>query len=104
MKFDLMEPDWLYFYDSHAEGGDFGGSRGFTKIECIGRYEYPGGKFPSPKAPNGRIRGHIGSMYAFMDAIIKGCEASPSFADGAAVQAVLDAAHRSYIESKEISI
>lgn len=104
VKFDLMEPDWLYFYDSHAEGGDFGGSRGFTKIECIGRYEYPGGKFPSPKAPNGWIRGHIGSMYAFMDSIIKGCEASPSFADGAAVQAVLDAAHRSYIESKEISI
>ncbi len=104
IKFDLMEPDWLYFYDSHAEGGSFGGSHGFTKIECVGRYEAPGGRFPSPKAPNGWIRGHIGSMYAYMDAIFKGCEASPSFRDGAAVQAVLDAAHRSFVEHKEITV
>ncbi len=104
IKFDLMQPDWLYFYDSHAEGGDFGGCHGFTKIECIGRYAAPGGKFPSPKAPNGWLRGHIGSMYAFMDAIFNEREASPSFHDGAEVQSVLAAAHRSYIEGKEIYI
>ncbi len=104
LKFDLMEPDWLYFYDSHTAGGEYGGLRGFTKIECIGHYPSPGGKFPSPKAPNGWIRGHIGSMYAFMDAICKGQEASPSFRDGAAVQAVLEASHRSYLEGKEIYI
>ena len=104
IKFDLMEPDWLYFYDSHVESGSYGGSRGFTKIECVGRYEAPGGSFPSPKAPNGWLRGHIGSMYAFLNAINCGEQASPSFKDGAVVQRVLDAAHLSYLEGKEIII
>lgn len=104
VKFDLMEPDWLYYYDSTAEGGAYGGLRGFTKIECIGRYDAPGGKFPSPKAPNGWLRGHIGSMYAFLNAINNGEQASPSFSDGAAVQRVLDAAHKSHIEGREIII
>ncbi len=104
IKFDLMEPDWLYFYDSHAEGGMYGGSRGFTKLECLGRYPAPGGSFPSPKAPNGWIRGHIASMYSFLNAVNTGRVASPSFSDGAAVQIALDAARMSYIEGKEIFI
>jgi len=104
IKFDLMEPDWLYYYDSHSEGGAYGGSRGFTKIECVGRYEAPAGKFPSPKAPNGWLRGHIASMYSFLDAIHEGKQASPSFKDGAAVQVILDAAVRSFAEGKEIEI
>lgn len=104
IKFDLMESDWLYFYDTHAEGGEYGGSRGFTKIECVGRYEAPGGVFPSPKASNGWLRGHVGSMYAYLNAIDKGEQASPSFSDGAAVQIVLDAAHKSFLEGKEIII
>ena len=104
IKFDLMEPDWLYFYDSKASGGAYGGDRGFTKIECVGRYEAPGGKFPSPKAPNGWLRGHIGSMHAFLDAINCGKQACPSFKDGYEVQKILDVAHRSHLEGKEISI
>ncbi len=104
LKFDLMEPDWLYFYDSHIEGTPLGGSRGYTKIECVGRYVAPGGKFPSPKASNGWLRGHIGSMYSFLNAIHSGKEASPSFSDGVAVQRLLDSAHRSFLEGKEIII
>ena len=104
IKFDLMEPDWLYFYDADAKGGSYGGDHGFTKIECVGRYEAPAGKFPSPKAPNGWLRGHIGSMYSFFNAINHCENASPSFKDGYEVQKVLDAAHRSSIEGKEIII
>ena len=102
VKFDLMEPNWLWFYDSHAEGGVYGGSRGFTKIECVGRYEAPGGKFPSPKAPEGWMRGHIGSMYSFLDSVFTGRIPCPSFEDGYKVQVILDAAHRSFSEGKEI--
>lgn len=104
MKFDLMDPNWLYFYDSAADGGAYGGNKGYTRIECVGNYDAPGGKFPSPKAPIGWLRGHIGSMYAFLNAVYQGTEACPSFADGAAVQLILDAAHRSHIEKKEIQI
>ena len=104
MKFELMDPNWLYFYDACAEGGSFGGLRGYTRIECVGNYEAPGGRFPSPKAPIGWLRGHIGSMYSFLDSIYQGKPACPSFADGASVQVILDAAHRSHVEKKEIKI
>ena len=104
IKFDLMESDWLYFYDSTAEGGNFGGCSGFTKIECVGRYDAPGGKFPSPKASNGWLRGHVASMYAFLSAVADGRPACPSFLDGARVQKVLDAAHRSHLEGHAVKI
>jgi len=104
IKFDLMDPNWLYYYDAEAPGGAYGGLKGYTRIECIGSYSAPGGKFPSPKAPIGWLRGHIGSMYSYLDAIYQGKQACPSFADGAVVQVILDAAHRSHIEGKEIKI
>lgn len=104
LKFDLMESDWLYFYDANAEDGNFGGLHGFTKIECVGRYPAPAGKFPSPKAQNGWLRGHIASMYAYLSSVSEGKQACPSFEDGAAVQAILDAAHRSHIEGKSVKI
>ena len=104
LKFDLMESDWLYFYDMNAEGGNFGGMHGFTKIECVGRYPAPSGKFPSYKAANGWLRGHIASMYAYLDCVSRGVEASPSFADGAAVQKILEAAHLSHESGKAIAI
>ena len=104
LKFDLMESDWLYYYDANAEGGNFGGLHGFTKIECVGRYPSPAGKFPSPKAQNGWLRGHIASMYAFLSAVSEGRQASPSFEDGAKAQAVLEAAHRSSEEGRAIKL
>ena len=104
LKFDLMESDWLHFYDSDAEGGNYGGLHGFTKIECVGRYPYPAGKFPSPKAQNGWLRGHIGSMYSYLSAVAEGRQASPSFEDGAKAQIILDAAHRSHLEGRAIKI
>ena len=104
LKFDLMEMDWLYFYDANAENGNFGGMHGFTKLECVGRYPKPGGVFPSPKAPNGWLRGHIGSMFAYLDAVTTGKQASPSFEDGARVQLILEAAHLSHLEGKAVKI
>lgn len=95
IKFSLMEPNWLHFYDVEAEGGNFGGSRGFTKIECVGRYELPGGIFPSFKAPIGWLRGHLHSMYSFLSACNVNTYAYPSFDDGMEVQKVLELAIRS---------
>ena len=104
LKFDLMESDWLYYYDANAEGGNFGGLHGFTKIECVGRYPAPAGKFPSPKAQNGWLRGHIASMYSYLSSVADGRQACPSFEDGARVQIILEAAHRSHVEGKIIKI
>ncbi len=95
IKFSLMEPNWLHFYDAEAEGGNYGGSRGFTKIECVGRYDLPGGIFPSFKAPIGWLRGHLHSMYSFLSACHNKVDASPSFDEGVEVQKVLELALRS---------
>ena len=93
LRFSLMEPNWLYFYDGTAPNGPIGGERGFTKIECVGRY--PNLIFPSPKAPAGWLYGHLASMHAYLSAVASHTPFAPSFADGAYVQAVMDAAYRS---------
>ncbi|MBR7184716.1 MAG: Gfo/Idh/MocA family oxidoreductase [Clostridia bacterium] len=96
LRFSMMEPSWLEYYDAEAEGEPIGGVRGFTRIECVGRAPAPGGNFPSPKASVGWLRGHIGSMYAFLDAVSRGdAESGPTFADGAAINAIMEAAYAS---------
>ncbi len=92
IRFNLMEPNWLWFYDSEAASGSYGGEKGFTKIECCGRYDYPGGVFPSFKAPVGWLRGHLHSMYTFLSAVNEGKRTHPDFTDAAEVQKVLDMA------------
>ena len=93
LRFSLMEPNWLYFYDATTPTQPICGERGFTKLECVGRY--PGMIFPSPKAPAGWLYGHLASMHAYLCAVSEERTFHPSFADGAYVQAVMDAAYRS---------
>ena len=103
LKFSLMNPNYLYFYDSTAQKSPIGGLAGYTAIECVGRYPEPGGIFPSVKASNGWLRGHIHGMYRFLDAVYRagalpaGTQIgegffSPSLRDGAYIQSVMDAA------------
>ena len=92
LKFSLMEPNWLNYYDGNASDGDYGGNRGYTRIECCGRYPLPGGIFPSFKAPIGWLRGHLHSMYSFLDACHSDKPVLPSLSDGAQVQKVLELA------------
>ena len=93
LRFSLMEPNLLYFYDMARKDAPIGGERGFTAIECVGRY--PDMIFPSPKAPAGWLYGHLASMYAFLSAVSEARPFLPSLEDGASVQAVMDAAYRS---------
>jgi predicted dehydrogenase len=92
IKYELMEPEWLYFYDNDRPASPIGGERGFTRIECGGRYPAPGGVFPSPKASVGWLRCHIESMVQYLSAVASGIPFAPSLADGAYVQAVMQAA------------
>lgn len=92
IRFSLMEPNWLDYFDATRPEGSLGGERGYKRLECCGRYPAPGGIFPSPKAPIGWLRGHLHSMYSFLSAVHNGTPASPSFAEAAAVQRVLDMA------------
>jgi len=95
LKFSLMDPNWLYFYDNTVPGGELGGDRGFTRIECVGRYPEPGNVFPSIKAPIGWLRGHVESYHTFLDCVYGGRPAAPSFDDAAHIQWVMEQAYRS---------
>lgn len=102
LRFNLMDLNYLELYTKDAKDGAYGGYRGYTKIECVNRYPAPAGIFPGIKAPIGWLRGHLGSMYAFCDAVINNKATSPSFDEGAYVQKILESAYLSDSEGKEI--
>ncbi len=96
LRFSLMDPNFLYFYDNRLPGGELGGEKGFKRIECIGRYPSPAGIFPGVKAPAGWLRGHLGSMYAFLDAVHRNdTKSHPNFDDAYHVQRVMQAGYES---------
>ena len=95
LKFSLMQPNFLYFYDAAKKPTSLGGDCGYKAIECVGRYPAPGGAFPAPKAPSDWIRGHVESMYSFLNGIYTGKQSYPDLSEGAYVQAVMEAAYRS---------
>lgn len=90
LRFSLMELDYLAYYDNRMPGGDtLGGRRGFLKIACGGRYALPGGVFPGRAAPSGWLRGHVGAMYAFLDAVAAGRQSDVPFSHGAYLQQII---------------
>ena len=100
LRFSLMNPNYLYFYDGTQPQMPYGGNAGYTAIECVGRYPAPGGVFPSVKAANGWLRGHIHGMFRYLSAVAdaksgKPVDFSPSIEDGAYIQAVMEAAMES---------
>ena len=95
IKFSLMEPGRLHYFDASAPTSPIGGLAGFTTIECGGSYPLPGGIFPSPKAPAGWLRGHVENMFSYLSAVYEQRAAEISFEEGAYVSAVMDAALRS---------
>lgn len=101
LRFSLMDPNHLFFYDATSPADPIGGERGYTAIECVGRY--PEMCFPSPKAPAGWLYGHLQSMYAFLSCVNKGSAFYPSLSDGAYVQSVMDAAYRSAEEESRLT-
>lgn len=103
LRFSLMDPNFLYFYDGTRKDGVLGGECGYQAIECVGRYPAPAGIFPGMRAPVGWLRGHIGSMYAFLSAVSEERVASPSFRDGAHVQWVMQEAYRTDINSNRFN-
>jgi predicted dehydrogenase len=95
LKFDLMNPNWLEFYDNTLPDQDFGGLKGYTKIECVQRYEKPGGSFPAHKVSIGWMRAHVHCLYSFLSCIYEEREASPSFKEAAYIQHVMEKAYES---------
>lgn len=94
IRFNSMDPNWLDVYDVRLPGGDFGGDRGFKRIECVQQYPKPAA-IPGPKNSVGWMRYHIASMYDFVCNVADNRQARPSILDGLRVQQVLASAYRS---------
>ena len=95
IRFNTMQPNWLEYMDNTVPESALGGTRGFTKIECVQRYEAPGGAFPSSKNSVGWLRAHVHSLYTFLENLYLGRPGSPSFEEGAYVQYVMERAYES---------
>lgn len=104
IKFNLMDPNWVWFYDNTVPDADLGGHKGFTKIEAVQRYAGPGGNFPSPKLPGGWLRAHVHSAYNFMNCVYEGKPCVPDLHDGAYIQHVMQAAYASDRTGQWISV
>ena len=104
LRWNLMDPSFLEFYDATAPGGSFGGSRGFTRIESVGRYDAPGGDFLPPKAAVGWDRGHTHCYFDFLNAIANDLPCDCDIHDGARLQRLMDALLESDREGRWIEV
>lgn len=95
IRFNLMDPNWLEYFDNTLPEMPLGGVKGFTKIESVQRYDRPGGSFPASKGSIGWLRGHVHCLYSFLSHVYDGTKASPSVGDAAYIQYVMDRAYES---------
>jgi predicted dehydrogenase len=93
LHFDLMDPSFLYWFDETRPRGDFGGDRGWQRLETVSNY--PGAVAPPARAPIGWARSHAENQMACLKAISEGLPPSPGVVDGLRTQLVLDATERS---------
>ena len=95
LRFNLMEPNWLEYYDNTLPEAPLGGTKGYTRIECVQRFKKPGGDFPSSKFSIGWIRSHVHSLYSFLNCVYEKKAESPSFEEGAYIQYIMEQAYKS---------
>ncbi len=90
IRWNLEDPGWLEFYDNTLPEADLGGMRGYTRIECVGRYPAPGGSFLPPKNAVGWERAHMHCYFSFLDCVAGDRAPSPSLEEGARLQKLMD--------------
>ena len=105
IRFNAMDPNYLEFYDNTLPEAPYGGMRGFTRIESVGRYPAPGGKFLPPKSSVGWERGHTHCYYTFLDAVARGERPTENtVADGARLQHLMEACMHSDREGRWVDV
>ncbi len=90
LRFRLMDPNYLAFFDNDRPDMAYGGERGYTRIACVARYEKPAGSFLPPKNTIGWDRAHMHCYYSFLDCVANGRQPSPSLREGAQVQRLME--------------
>jgi len=102
LRFNLMDPNWLYWYDARRLEGPTGGERGWTRVETVQRY--PGASGLPPRAPVGWGRTHAENQYVFLRALHLGQPCSPNIMDGYINHLVIEAAYTSAITGDWVKV
>ena len=89
IRWNLDNPGWLEFYDNTQPEVPLGGMRGYTRIECVGRYPAPGGSFLPAKNAIGWERGHMHCYFSFLNALAQGETPAPGLEESARLQRLL---------------
>ena len=89
LRFNLMDANYLYWFDASRKGGE----QGWMRLDTV--QQYPGASIPPARAILGWQRTHAENQYQFLKAIAEGNTPEPNLIDGLRAQFVLDAAYRS---------
>ena len=100
LAFDLMQPNYLRFYDNTRPEAPLGGERGFQWIETVARYTAPGGTFLPPKNSIGWDRGHLHCYYTFLDCLARGAAPDNGVGEGARLQMLMERAAQSAAQGR----
>lgn len=84
LRFYLMEPNWLWWFDAARQGGAYGGERGWVCLET--GQQYPGASIPPARAVLGWTRPHAEDQYQFLKALVTGHTPQPNVLDGLRAQ------------------
>lgn len=103
LRFNSMDPNWLYAYDCRDPGEPLGGSRGFKAIETVQRYPKPS-VLPGDKFTVGWMRYHFHAIHEFLRCIVEDRPCIPSFSEGARLQEMMDAVYRSAEEERWVAL
>jgi predicted dehydrogenase len=95
VRFNLMDPHHLEFYDATAADRPLGGVRGWNRIDTGQRYLPPATAFPSHKAAIGWTRGHVACLANFLQAVAQGHAAEPGLEQGIRVQQLMESVKQS---------
>ena len=100
LAFDLMQPNYLRFYDNTRPEAPLGGERGFQWIETVARYPAPGGTFLPPKNSIGWDRGHLHCYYTLLDCLARGAAPDNGVGEGARLQMLMERAAQSAAQGR----
>ncbi len=98
VRFDLMDANWLYFFDATRKSGE----TGWTRLETIAGFD--GASVPPARAILGWERTHAENQYRFLKSVVEKTEPSPGLRDGLLNNLVMDAAYASARERRWVPV
>lgn len=104
LRFSLMDPHHLGFYDASQPEQPCGGERGWTWIDCGHRYPPPATEFPARKAAIGWVRAHVECLANFLRGVAGSQPVEPDLVQGIYVQHLIDRVLQSAKTGKWLAI